>query len=157
MISVELPSREMIAALAKLEKLRSAARRNILMTVGRKSAGIMLPAMKAEPKPKVLGILQKSFKKKVKAYATNNTVFVAVGSRSKFTEVKKYKDYRTGKIRRWIAGQPAKGPKKVNPAFYGHLAGPGRKGMHVRNVTRRMQKQVDAMIRATLLEELAKK
>jgi len=157
MITMDWDQAAMELTEARFKQLSSRVRRNVLMTVGRKAAGILLPAVKAEEKPRVTGTLQKSLAKKVKAYASKNTVFVAVGAKSKRIEVAVYKDYRTGAMRTWKQGQPRKGPKMVNPAKYAHLAGPNRKGAFIPRVRTKMKAQVFAAIGDAMRDEVMKR
>lgn len=139
----------------RLEQFRSQIRRRVLLKVGNQAAKLLLAEVKAADKPVVSGLLQKSFKKKVKAYAGSNVVFIAVGPVSKLHTVTEYKDYRTGRMRKWKAGQPRKGPKMANPAKYAHLAGKGRKSTFIQRTRARVADQIRTLIRDTLAAEVA--
>ncbi len=127
------------------------------MTAGREVAGPLLKELKREPIPQVTGTLAKSFAKKVKAYASTNSVFIAVGVKRQRVTVTQYKDYHTGEIRRWAAGAPKRGPKIAMPSKYAHLAGPKRKSDLIKRVMGRTASTVKAIFVKVLRDEVAKR
>lgn len=138
---------------ARFEQFRSALRRRIMLKVGNAAAKPILKELKAESFHDNTGTLRKNLGSKVKAYS--DIVFVAAGPKNTKLAATSYRDYRTGQMRAWQRGGPAR-PRYQNPARYAHLAGPGRKGIFVTRVQDRMKSQTVATISRVLTDEVAK-
>jgi len=152
---VSFRAAEFQATLSKLMTLRSSARRSVLRKAGTAATKEVLAAVKSGKIPVAAGVLKKSFRRKIKIYTASATVFGIVGTDAGIKEqVSKYKDYRTGRVRQWIHGQPKKGPKYQSPAKYIHLAGAGRKGRIIQDAQKATESKVKAIVLEVLQREL---
>ncbi len=160
MIGINWDAAQIVLTQVRFQQLGSIVRRRLMAKVGNEASKPMLAAVKEEERAsntEVTGTLAKGIVKKVKAYAKTNSVFVAAGAKSKPVTVTQYKDYRTGQIRRWKAGQPKKGPKIQKPSKYFHLAGPQRKGVIVTKARVKCKAKVLEVIKQVFTDEVMKR
>lgn len=155
MFGVEIPRPSVELTAVRLMQLQSRVRRTILHRAGTALTKHTLNAVRGGRIPEVHGLLRRSLRRKIKVYTATATLFGIVGSDVRIKkQVDSYKDYRTGEMRRWRAGQPAKGPKYAAPAKYIHLAGPGRKSTVIQDALRQVRPQLNAIMLRILQDEI---
>lgn len=124
-------------ALGKLKTIKAAMQKRILAGVLGK-AGRKVKAALAQAAPQssdatapqlIHGLLRLSFDAKTKAYRNSGVVVVIVGPRTNFDRDKKTRKRQLSAFGKRVARKAARLGKsaKQAPAFYAHLAGPGRK------------------------------
>lgn len=141
----------------RLRQVESKVRRRVIHRVQTAVTKEALAAVKGGRVPVAVGILRRSFRRKIKVYTATAVGFGIVGTDTKIKQVaKQYKDYRLGKMRTWIKGQPKKGPKYQAPSKYIHLAGKGRKNVFINDTLKSIRPKLDAIAAQVLRDEILK-
>ena len=157
MFSVDFNKAALELTNVRLMQFSSRVRRTVLHRVGTATTKEVMSAVRGGRVPAVFKVLARSFRRKVKVYTASANVFGIVGSDRMIREQQKqYKDYKTGQIRTWRNGGPAKGPKYAAPAKYIHLAGAGRKSKFMQDALKSVRPRLDAISKQVLTDEVNK-